>query len=90
MELAAKTLDWSWVTTLPWPKEKLLLGANSMLSFSHPHFLSALTLMNDFLEPKPASKGYVQFCRVFSEVKSNTILDFYEPDKHLKICIKQP
>ena len=46
--------------------------------------------MNDFLEPKPASKGYVQFCRVFSEVKSNTILDFYEPDKHLKICIKQP
>ena len=47
--------------------------------------------MNDFLEPKPASKGYVQFCRVFSEVKSNTFrLDFYEPDKHLKICIKQP
>ena len=41
MELVAKTLDWSWDTTLLWPllqKEKPLLGANSMLSFSHLSF----------------------------------------------------
>ena len=40
-------------------KSYCLVQANSMLSFSHPHFLSALTLMNDSEEPKPGSKGYI-------------------------------
>ena len=54
---------------MPWPKEKLLLGANSMLSFSHPHFLSALTLMNDSEEPKPGIvKDIFNFADLFLEV----------------------